>query len=419
MQRRKVTYALYPTFKQNLHLFEILRLHKDLWNGALEERIDKYRKTGKGASYDEQCAALTELRAQAPEYEQINCSAAQVTLRRLNKAFAAFFERVRLGQTPGFPRYKSIARMPSIGFKSHGDGWRFTPGKRWKHGSLYLSGIGSIKARGEARQGGKIKSCEVLAKKGKWFLSLTLECESIVRVREADRIVGVDWGINTLLTSAVHTPTVEPVWEQEDNPRWYRGAEEVLTAARQALSRKKRGSAGWRRAAKKLGKLTSLIARKRHEFQHQLSARIAGEVAIFATESLGVKNMTASAKGSAEEPGSRVEQKAGLNREILDTAPAALFQKIAYKVTETGGWFVEAPTRALKPSQTCPRCKAVKKKALSERTHRCECGFIADRDYASARVVLDWLLEEFLGPGTGPIGCNPETAAKLILLGGR
>jgi hypothetical protein len=39
MQRRKVTYALYPTFKQNPHLFELLRLHKDLWNGAREAHL--------------------------------------------------------------------------------------------------------------------------------------------------------------------------------------------------------------------------------------------------------------------------------------------------------------------------------------------------------------------------------------------
>lgn len=55
--------------------------------------------------------------------------------------------------------------------------------------------------------------------------------------------------------------------------------------------------------------------------------------------------MTASAVGTVEDPGSNVRQKAGLNREILDTAPAALLQKIAYKVQETGGLFMGAPTR--------------------------------------------------------------------------
>lgn len=73
-------------------------------------------------------------------------------------------------------------------------------------------------------------------------------------------------------------------------------------------------------------------------------------------ETLSVKNMTASAAGTVDNPGQRVAQKAGLNREILDTAPARLMALISYKVGETGGWFFEAPTRKLKPSQTCPCC---------------------------------------------------------------
>ncbi len=102
-----------------------------------------------------------------------------------------------------------------------------------------------------------------------------------------------------------------------------------------------------------------------------ISARIAGEVAIFATEDLTIKNMTASAAGTLDEPGKNVAQKSGLNREILDTAPALLMQLIAYKVEETGGQFIEAPTRKLKPSQRCPACWAIKKKSLSQRTQRC------------------------------------------------
>lgn len=89
----------------------------------------------------------------------------------------------------------------------------------------------------------------------------------------------------------------------------------------------------------------------------------------------------------------KVAQKAGLNREILDTAPALLMQLLRYKVLETGGLWVEAPTRKLKPSQTCPACGYIRKKSLSERTHECEaCGHSAPRDIASACVVLNWAL---------------------------
>jgi putative transposase len=111
--------------------------------------------------------------------------------------------------------------------------------------------------------------------------------------------------------------------------------------------------------------------------------------------------MTASAAGTVDDPGSKVRQKAGLNREILDTAPAALLQKIAYKVQETGGLYLEAPTRTLRPSQSCPACGTVTKKLLGQRWHCCQaCGHEEDRDSAAARVVLRWAL--------GTVECGQE-----------
>ena len=85
-----------------------------------------------------------------------------MTLRRLDKAFAAFFRRIRAGQTPGFPRFKSLVCFSGFNFKSHGDGWRFTPEDGWTQVSLRLSGVGKIRARGQARQGGEIRASEVL-----------------------------------------------------------------------------------------------------------------------------------------------------------------------------------------------------------------------------------------------------------------
>ena len=150
---RKTTYRLYPTPKQAVALDALLRSHQQLYNAALEERISAWSKAGKSISYADQCKSLTQLRTELPEWALANCSSQQMTLRRLNKAFAAFFRRVKAGQEPGFPRFKSLARFPGFSFKGHGDGWRFTPGADWRHGTLRLSGVGQIRARGQARQG--------------------------------------------------------------------------------------------------------------------------------------------------------------------------------------------------------------------------------------------------------------------------
>jgi putative transposase len=90
--------------------------------------ISAWRKAGKSIRYADQCASLTIIRHELPECVEANCSSQQMTLRRLDKAFAALFRRVKKGDNPGFPCFKSLSRFPGFSFKSQGDGWKFTPG---------------------------------------------------------------------------------------------------------------------------------------------------------------------------------------------------------------------------------------------------------------------------------------------------
>lgn len=388
-RKRKATYRLYPTPRQAEALGVLLRSHQQLYNAALEERVGAWQKHRKSISYAHQCASLTEIRRDLPEWAEANCSSQQMTLRRLDKAFAAFFRRVKSGKTPGFPRFKSLSRFPGFSFKSHGDGWRFTPGKDWKHGTLRLSGVGHIDCRGKARQGGRVCASDLLHRDGQWFLSLTVQPEKIERERTAHGAIALDWGTETLLSGvreSGHEFTL-------DNPRWYQHSKDEITALQRAVSRKKRGSHRRKQAVRRLAKARAHQARKRLDFLHKETCQLARVNALVAMEELTIKKMTRSAKGTVDSPGKHVPQKAGLNREILDTAPALLVQLLRYKVTDTGGMWAEAPTRKLKPSQTCPECGHVRKKSLSERTHRCEaCGHTEPRDLASARVVLNWAL---------------------------
>ena len=73
-------------------------------NAALEERIDAWRKAGQSISYFDQQNTLPEIKAARPEFAELGSHALQQTLRRLDLAFAAFFRRVKAGQTPAFPR---------------------------------------------------------------------------------------------------------------------------------------------------------------------------------------------------------------------------------------------------------------------------------------------------------------------------
>jgi putative transposase len=402
---RKTTYRLYPTPKQAAALSRLLHSHQQLYNAALEERISAWTKARKSISYAEQCKSLTQLRAELPEWALANCSSQQMTLRRLNKAFQAFFRRVKAGQEPGFPRFKSLARFPGFGFKGHGDGWRFTPGADWRHGTLRLSGVGQIRARGQARQGGEIRASDILHRDGCWYLSLTVAVAKPERERTGHGALAYDWGVETFLSGITHAGELENI----DNPRWWRQAKDEIVALQRAVSRKSNKRSNRRRkAVRRLAAARAKVARRRMDWAHQKTADLAGKYALVATEELTLKNMTRSAKGTAEEPGRQVAQKAGLNREILDTAPGLFTSLLRYKVQETGGEWVQAPTKQLKPSQRCPSCWRVEKKQLSQRVHACaHCGHEEPRDTASARVVLRWALEAQPGQELAEMGDLP------------
>ncbi|MBI2569529.1 MAG: transposase [Candidatus Schekmanbacteria bacterium] len=403
--KRRITYCLYLTSEQHQLMLEFLRLHCELYNAAVQERRDAWTLRGISSTKADQEKQLVAIKEARPELIPLGGHALQETLRRVDLAFQAFFRRVKAGETPGFPRFKSWKRFSGWTYKSTSS-WRFFPGEK-KHGVLELDGIGRLRMRGEPRQLGEIKTLTISHKRGRWYASIVIACMPEREHRTAG--IGFDWGIERLLTFDDGTGV--------ENPRFLKKSERKLKALGRAASRKKRGSKNRKKAVAKLGQQHERIASLREDFLHQQSAELVGRAALLATKKLAVANMTRSARGTVEAPGKNVRQKAGLNKSILDGAPAAFLGMVRYKAAEAGIALVEAPTRMIKPSQTCPACGRQQKKTLAERVHRCACGCVLPRDQASAQVCLHYALslsEPGIGPGVE--GASPpakhETATE-------
>jgi putative transposase len=397
---RRVTYKLYPDAEQAAGLERACDLHRALYNAALEERIDAWRKSKRSITFADQCKSVTAVRLD-PAYRGLNAQSLQVTLKRLDRAFQNFFRRVKAGQTPGFPRFRGRDRFPGFGFKHHGDGFKFTPRTGWRHGTLRLSGIGEMEARGVARTPGEVVCCDVQRKADGWWLSLVVACEPH---REAGiGVVGIDWGVETYATTCTGPMEFDAV----ENERFGAAEAEALRDQQRALFRALRGKRSRRaqKAKRLLAKRSRRLANRRKDRTHQVTARLVREHAIIVTEDLTIKNMTASARGTSEAPGKQVKQKAGLNRAILDTAPGSFISQLACKAAEAGGQLIAVDPRKHKPSQTCPISGAVRKKALSERTHTLPDGRVITRDQASAWVL--WNIGQELA-----VGASPETSSR-------
>ena len=381
---RRVTMKLYPSVLQAAEMERVCDLHRALYNAALRERIDAWRLSKTSIGFAAQCKSVTQIRRDDPAYLAVNAQSLQVTLKRLDLAFGHFFRRVKAGETPGFPRFKGRDRFPGFGFKTHGDGFKFEPGANWRHGRLRLSGIGTMRARGEARTPGRVACADIQRKADGWFLSLVVECEPH-RERTDDAVAGLDWGVETLATLC-HGPMR---FSEFENDRLLTQEQDGLKAAQRELSKALRGKRSKRAAKAKrlLARRSRRLANQRKDRNHQTTARLAATHAVIITEDISVKNMTASAKGTAEKPGKNVRQKAGLNRAILDTAPGGWLSLLTTKAEEAAGRVILVDPRKHRPSQTDPVSGAVRKKSLDERTHALPDGRVIGRDQAAAWVL--------------------------------
>jgi hypothetical protein len=134
-------YKLKPTPEQEQAMAFVVRRCRELYNAALQERKEAWQKRGISVSVADQSAQLPAIKEVRPEYHGIHSQVLQDVLARLDKAFQAFFRRIRTGQTPGYPRFQSVSRYNSFTYKQFGNGATLD------NGFLMLSKIGRIAVR--------------------------------------------------------------------------------------------------------------------------------------------------------------------------------------------------------------------------------------------------------------------------------
>src|ERR1700681_4977022 len=110
MRCRSYRYLLQPTIPQRVRLEQLLANQCELYNAALEERRGAWKWERRSVSFFDQSRTLTTLRELRPEILEHGVTVCRGTLKRLDRAFAAFYRRCRNGQTSGLPRLQTVGR---------------------------------------------------------------------------------------------------------------------------------------------------------------------------------------------------------------------------------------------------------------------------------------------------------------------
>ncbi|MER5888048.1 RNA-guided endonuclease TnpB family protein [Streptomyces sp. NPDC001941] len=304
----------------------------------------------------------------------------------------------RAGQKMGFPRFKRKHTAREAFKLCHNkkapeirpDGYR----------RLRIPKLGSIRLHQSNKRmtrliqrGQAVVSSVTISRSGhRWYASVLCEVQQQIpdkpsRAQRTRGSIGVDLGVRTLagLSKPLALDKDHPPSQLVANPRHADRERKRLTKAQRAFARTTKGSNRRTKAARRIGRIQHLIAERRATSLHTLTKRLTTAHAMVCVENLHVRGMTASARGTVDNPGRQVRQKAALNRAILDASFGELRRQITYKASWYGSQILVLD-RWWPSSKTCSHC-GWRNPSLrrGDRVFNCtECGLSMDRDINAA-----------------------------------
>ena len=350
-------YSLCPNKTQQQMIEDTLEHCRLLYNRLLAERQEAYEKSGKTLSYVTQANSFSARKDAIPALTSIHSQVLQDVAKRLDKAFQAFFRRVKHGETPGYPRFKSFGSYHSFTYLQGEYAIR--------DGRIHLSKIGDVKIKLHRAIEGTIKTCTIFAKNGHYYAVFSCKVEA-VSMPPSQAMMGGDLGIKHLL--------VMSDGECFDHPQSLRKTERKLKRWQRAVSRKK-GSRQRKKAVRRLAKAHEQVANQRRDTVHKIARHLVNTYGLIAFEDLNAQGLL---------------KNHHLAKSIADAGWHQLVQATTYKAERAGRRVVLVDPRFTSQDCSSPHCTYRKADlTLADRTWQCpQCGAWHDRDRNAAQNIL-------------------------------
>lgn len=383
--KRAYKYRFYPTIGQAELLNRTFGCVRVVWNRALAERTRRYKDEGKSTTYVDTAKWLTSWKQdeELAFLREVSNVPLQQTLRAQQVAFNNFF-----GKRARYPRFKSRKKSwRSATFQNNA--FTFRDGKLRLAKAADPLAIRWHRPLPEGAQPSTVTvSCDAA---GRWFVSILVE-ETLTPLPATSRAVGIDAGLDHLVTLSTGVKIANPRHERRDRRR--------LARAQKALSRKEKGSQNRAKARLKVARVHARIADRRRDHLHKLSTRLVRENQALAIEDLTVRNML---------------KNHCLARAISDAAWSQLRSMLEYKT----GWYERdllLVDRWFPSSKLCssPGCSHMNEKMpLKVRWWTCsKCGTCHDRDVNAARNILAAGLVDRRNACGGPVRPASESSGE-------
>jgi len=324
-----------------------------VWNTALEQRRE-YRRREAWMNYIPQAAELADAKREHEWLKAAPSHILQQTLRDLDRACRdhGTFK----------VRWRSKARWsPSFRFPAGNLVTVERLGRKW--GRAKLPKLGWVRFRWSRPLGGEIRSATISRKAGRWYVSFLVDDGTTTPERHAmpNTSVGIDRGVKTAAVTS----------DGDFHDREFITAGEAgrFRRLQQQLARTKKGSANRAKVRARMNRIMGRVTDRRADFCAQVAQQITAKNAIVVLEDLKTRSMSASASGTVDAPGTRVSQKRGLNRAILDKGWHRLELALTNAARYTGTTVVK-----VNPAYTSQRCSV--------------CGFVTEGNRESQSVFV-------------------------------
>ena len=380
---------LNPNDRQRTMFFRCAGAARFVFNWALADRKQRYEEQELSTNKFEQKRRFNEWkRRNAPWIYDVPYTLQEQEFDNVDKAFQAFFRRIKKGETPGHPR-----------FKKRNGRKRFTLRKciHIESDRIKLPRIGwvRLKESGYLPLDGTVKllSVNISERAGRWFISAQVEETISDPSNDSTITIGADLGLKALV--------VLSNGKVFENSKPLHTAQRKLARLQRELSRRERGGANWHKTKAKLQKQHAKIANIRKHILHDVSHHV---TAVLKPKTVVLENLNVSG----------MMKNHRLARAISDVGFAELRRQIEYKAIWHGIEVIVAD-RWFPSSKVCSGCGCIRDKlTLSERTYTCEhCGLVIDRDLNAAKNLAA------LGEGRNTAGLPVELECRKALLRSR
>jgi putative transposase len=354
----------------------VLRDHRAharyVWNLAVEQHSHWHPGRASAPGYLEQCRQLTAARAEYPWLAAGSPTGQQQALRDFGLAMAAFFDPAN---PAGRPSWRKAGRHEGLRIVGRGRQWDVRRVSR-KVGQVWVPKAGWVRFRWSRAVPPGAKSYRVTRDRaGRWHVSFAVIPEPVPAPGNG-QAVGIDRGVAVSATLSTGEMLHAPTLTARERTR--------LRRMQRNLARAKRGSNRRGRVRHAIARLRARETDRRKDWAEKTSTDIARRFDLIRVEDLQIGNMTRSARGTRDNPGRNVGQKAGLNRGVLRSGWGLLVRRLEEK----------APGRVekIRPAFTSQRCSACgqvdRDSRESQAVFRCTaCGFACHADVNAARNI--------------------------------